>query len=216
MHHRYLGQIEHGQADTRALEGMDQQFLGAGWAVKEQLQLARLIDAQLGGLILIGKGMSTDDDGLLPGRHAARDLVNEDGLTKDGAVQHGTQNAVGTLQQAAVLQAILGNAGRIRRDGGTFDADAMPQDGRARFASHAVLCGITHRQAKVVIVQLDIHKGQDQLQQQPSNKSMCAFNIYKKAYFLLDFLPNKTRHLVAIHFHDGALDVDAWSHATHR
>ena len=78
--------------------------------------------------------------------------------------------------------------GLVRCDGGALDADAVPLDRLGRVDRHLVVGGVAVLHPQVVVVQLDIEEGEDQL--------------------VLDPLPDDPGHLVPVDVDDRVGDFD--------
>ena len=76
----------------------------------------------------------------------------------------------------------------VRGDGGAFDADPNRLDGLGRVDRDLIVGGVPVLDREVVIMQVDVEIGQDQL--------------------FLDQVPDDARHLVAVQFDDGIGDLD--------
>ena len=118
-------------------------------------------NAEIRGAILVAEGMTADDDGLRPAGHEARHVLADDRLAEDHAAQDVADGAVGRLPH--LLQMEFFDAGFVRRDGGAFDAHAHALDRFRRIDRHLVVGLVAVLDAEVVIFQLDVEIGQDQL-----------------------------------------------------
>jgi hypothetical protein len=130
--------------------------------------------------------VAADDDRLGPARHQARHVLADDRLAEDDAAQDVADGAVG--RAVHFLEVELLHPRLVRRDGGAFDADADPLDGFGGLDRDAVARLVALLNAEVVIEELDVEIGMDQL--------------------VLDQMPNDAGHLVAVHFDDGILHFD--------
>lgn len=121
--------------------------------------------------------MAGNGDGLFPVLHHRVDAVDHDGGAEYGAVQHGPDGAVGAFPH--LVQMVLIHALRIGGDGGTLDRYTVFFVGQCCIHGHLIPGGIPVGQAQVIVLGVQLHKGQDQ--------------------FVLDHLPQHTGHLVAVH-----------------
>ena len=124
-------------------------------------QLALAGEAEIGGAVLVAEGMAADDDRLGPARHQARHVLADDRLAEDDAAEDVADRAVRRLPhllQLEFLDALL--VGRDRR---AFDADAVLLDGVGGVDRHLVVGRVAVLDAEVVIVQVDVEIGMDQL-----------------------------------------------------
>ena len=174
--------------DTGTLKVVDRGGLpGAVVAGVDQLRPAGAGDAELGALVHVAVGVAGNGDGLCPVLDHRFDAVDHDRRAEHGAVQHGADGAVGALPH--LVQVVFLHALGVGGDGGALDCHAILLVGKGGIHGHLILGGIPVGQAQIVVLGLQIHKGQDEL--------------------LLDDLPEHTGHLVAIHLHQrrGHLDL---------
>ena len=80
------------------------------------------------------------------------------------------------------------HAGFVRRDGRAFDADAVLLDGIGGIDGHLVVGGVAVFDRKVIIVDVEVEIGEDQL--------------------VLDELPDDAGHLVAVEIGDRVCYLD--------
>src|SRR5690606_12921027 len=109
-----------------------------------------------------------------------------DRLAEDHAAQDVADGAVRRLPH--LLQAEFGDARLVRGDGGALHADAVLLDGVGRVDRDLIVGGVTAFHAEVVVVELEVQIGEDQL--------------------VLDHLPDDPGHFVAVDVHDGIGDLD--------
>ena len=175
----------HGHAGRRELEHLmlDDFSVVAG---EGHHQLAGAGDEEVCSLVLVAEGVTADHDRLGPAGHQTRHVRADDRLTEDHAAQDVADGAVRRLPH--LLQAEFLHPGLVGGDGGAFDADAVLLDGAGCVDRHLVVRGVAVLHAQVVIVELDVQKGEDQL--------------------VLDHLPDDAGHLVAVDVHDGIGDLD--------
>jgi hypothetical protein len=76
----------------------------------------------------------------------------------------------------------------VRRDGGALDADVVLLDGVRGVDRHLVVRGVTVRQAKVEVLDVQVQVRVDVL--------------------VLDLRPDDARHLVTVELHDRLLHLD--------
>ena len=86
-----------------------------------QRALAR--EAEIGGAVLVAKGMAADHDGLGPARHQARHVLADDRLAEDHPAQDVADGAVGRLPHLLEIEFL--HPRFVGGDGGAFDADAV-------------------------------------------------------------------------------------------
>jgi hypothetical protein len=79
--------VVHAQSDTRTLKVIDDKVLFGGsvcWG-KNKLQAARSIHDKICGLVLVTKGMTSQDNGFCPPGHQPRNVLAENGFTENCA-----------------------------------------------------------------------------------------------------------------------------------
>ena len=149
-------------------------------------ELALAGEAEVGGAVLVAIGVAADDDRLGPAGHQARHVFADDRFAEDDAAEDVADRAVG--RAVHLLQIEFFDARLVGRDSRALDRDADLFGHLGRIDRDLVVGLVAIFDAEVVIEQLDIEIGVDQL--------------------LLDELPNDARHLVAVHLDDGILDLD--------
>lgn len=110
-------------------------------ASENDFESARFIDSKVSGLVLISKGVSAYNDGLLPTRNQSRHILDDYGLSEDSAIEDiadGSIRALPHLLQLELLYTCL-----IRSNCGTLDAHFMFLDCQGCINSYLVLSGIT-------------------------------------------------------------------------
>src|SRR5690606_7456641 len=146
--------------------------------------LARAL--QVGGAVLVAEGVTADADRLLPAGYGPRHVGHDDRLAEDDSAEAVTDRAVPGLPH--LLEAELLDARLVRGDGGALDAHAVLPDGVGGVNGDLVVGGIAVLDAEVVVLQVDVEVGKDQL--------------------VLDELPDDPGHLVAVKLDDGPLHLD--------
>ena len=149
-------------------------------------QLAGAGHLEIGGAILVTKGMAADDDGIGPARHEARHGLDDDGFAEHHAAQDVADGAVGRFPHP--LQSEFLHAGFVGRDGGAFHTNAELLDRIGGINRDLVVAIIPAFHAEVVIAKIDVEIGQNQL--------------------LADPLPDDAGHLVAVELDNGVFDLD--------
>ena len=199
--------VVHGQGHARALVVVHlagdllaaRVFRGEG-----NLKGACLGDDKVGGLVLVGVGVSADDDGLFPAWHQSRNLdvarllvwagADDDWLSEDRTAEDVSYGSV--WREPHLLQVELLHAGLIWSDGGTLHADTVLPDGVGRVDSDLVVRGVSGFDPEVVVLEVDVEVRQDEL--------------------LLDVRPDNPRHLVSVQLHDRVFDPDLAQRGTGR
>ena len=120
--------------------------------------------------------MTSDDDGLGPAGDQTRHIRHHNGLTEYHATEDVADSTIRRLPH--LFQAKLDNSGLIRGDGCALHPDAVLGDGIGGFHRYLVVGGVSIADAEVVVVELDVQVGQDQL--------------------VLDHVPDDPCHLIAI------------------
>ena len=183
-----LVRVVHGQPDSGRLVVVDgvRNRLAAVLGREHELQLARLRDHQVRGLVLVAMRMSANDNGFFPTGDQTGDPRDDDGLAEHRAAQNVADGAVG--RQPHLLQAEFGHTSLVRSDGGTFHADTVLFDGIGRVDGDLVVCFVTGLDAQVVVLQVDVQVRVDQL--------------------VLDAGPDDSGHFVAVQFDNWVGDFD--------
>ena len=180
-------QVVHAHEHARRRGGIDIAFnRGAVIAHEFHRQLARARKTEVGGAVLVTKGMAAHDDGLGPARHKARHVAADDRLAKDDAAQNVADRAVRAfphLFQAEFLDPLF-----IRGDGRAFHAHAVLLDRIGGIDGDLIVGAVALFDPQIVIFQIKVEVGQDQL--------------------FLDEVPDDPGHLVAIKFDDGVGYLD--------
>ena len=153
---------------------------------EDHLRLARAGDPILHGLVDVAVGVAGDGNGLFPAGDHRLHLGDEDGGTKDRAVQGRPDGGVGGFPH--LFQVILFHPLEVGGDGGAFHPHVPVLDGLGRLDGDLVVGGVPVGQAQIVIFGVQVHKGEDEL--------------------LLDHGPENPGHLVPINLHDGVLHLD--------
>lgn len=155
--------VVHGETDTRSLEVKDglRGRRGAIGGGEGELKLAGAGEDDVGGLILVTMGVTTDDDGFSPAGDETRDDGDDNGLTEDGTAEDITDSAVGG--EPHLLELELFDAGLVGGDGGAFHTDGVFQDGLGGVSSHFVVSLVTVFDAEIVVLEVDIEVGKDEL-----------------------------------------------------
>ena len=111
------------------------------------------------------------------------DGVDEDRSAEHGAVQNGTDGAVGALPHLGQLGIFL-HALLVGCNGGTLDSHAQTAGCVGGIYGNLIAGLIAVQKAQIVVLGFQFHKGQDQL--------------------VLDHLPQNAGHLIAVHLHQGS------------
>ena len=181
-------EVVHGQrhAVARRLEHF---LLDDGAVLADELDGQRALarEAEIGGAILVAEGMTADDDRLGPAGHQARHVLADDRLAEDDAAKDVADRAVRRLPHFPEVELL--HARFIGGDGGAFHRNAMALGGLGGLDGDLVAGLVTVLDAEVVIVELEVEIGEDQL--------------------VLDLLPDDPGHLVAVHidYRIGHLDL---------
>ena len=175
----------HGDAAARRLEHfpLDHLAVVAGELDGDGALAGEL---EVGGAVLVAVGVAADDDGLRPAGHQARHVLADDGLAEDHAAQDVADGAVGRAPH--LLEAELFDAALVGGDGGALDGHAVLLGGVGGVDGDLVVGGVAMLDAEVVVLEVDVEVGVDQL--------------------VLDQLPDDACHLVAVHLDDRAGDLD--------
>ena len=151
-------------------------FFRAIISFENNFELSWLVNSEVGGLVLITKGMSSNDDGFFPARDESGDVADDDGFSEDGAVENVPDGSIWAFPH--FLQFELLNSGLIGSNGGTFDTDLTLFDGISGIDGDLVICGISIFHAQIKIFDREVEEGENK--------------------FILDSLPDNPCHLIAI------------------
>ena len=138
--------------------------------------------------------MAADHNGFGPAGDKPGHVAADDGLTKDHTAQDIADRPIGGFPH--LFQAKFFDAGLIGGDGGAFDGDAHLFGFFGRVDGDLIIGTIAFFHAQIVIEQVDIEIGQDQL--------------------VLDELPYDAGHFIAVHFNDGVFNLDLGHGASFR
>ena len=149
-------------------------------------KLSGLVNCEVCSLVLISKGMSSNNNGFLPSRYQSGDVIDDDRFSEDSSVENVPDCAIGTFPH--LLQIELFDSGLVRRDSGTFDADLALLDGISGIYGNLVVCGISMLDTEIKVFDVEIEEWEDE--------------------FVFDGFPDDSGHLIAIKFGNGVLDFD--------
>ena len=131
---------------------------------------------EIGGFVLVSKGMTADDDRLGPAWNQTRHVGADDWLPEHHATQNVADRAVWRLPH--LLQLELFNARFIGGDGSALNANAMLLDGLGCVDGDLVVCCVAVLDREVIILNLEVEIRRDQE--------------------VFDHLPDDAGHFVAI------------------
>mmetsp|Transcript_23347 Transcript_23347/g.41465 ORF Transcript_23347/g.41465 Transcript_23347/m.41465 type:complete len:377 (+) Transcript_23347:275-1405(+) len=178
--------VVHAHGDTGGVELIDLVLHGfrSISGGEGHLKLSRAGDTEIGGLVLVTKGVAANDDGLGPAGNETGDVGNDDGLTEDGPVENIAESAIGTLPH--LFQFELLDASLIGSNGGALNADFVFLNGLRSINSDLVIRRISIRESKIIVNDFQIQVRENQL--------------------FLNHIPNNPRHFVAIKVNDRVLN----------
>mmetsp|Transcript_23346 Transcript_23346/g.41461 ORF Transcript_23346/g.41461 Transcript_23346/m.41461 type:complete len:385 (+) Transcript_23346:275-1429(+) len=155
--------VVHAHGDTGGVELIDLVLHGfrSISGGEGHLKLSRAGDTEIGGLVLVTKGVAANDDGLGPAGNEAGDVLANDRLTEDGAIENVAEGAVGALPH--LLQVELNNAGFIRGDGGALDTNIVLLNGLSSIKGDLIVGSIPIRKTKIVVENVQVQVGKDEL-----------------------------------------------------
>ncbi len=186
--------VVHAKHDTSTLELIDFEVgglraIGGGESHRE---LSWDFGAEVGGSVLISKGVSADNDGLVPAWHQLRDVADNNGLSEDRATNDVTDGTVGGLPH--LFEAKFSHTSLVRGDSCALDANFAGLDSLCGVNSDLIVGLITVLNAQVEIVDVQVQMREDQL--------------------VLDQLPDDSGHLITVEFGNGLshLDFVCFSH----
>ena len=130
--------------------------------------------------------MTAHHDWFGPARNQPRDVADDDRLPEDHAAENVADRAVGRAPH--FLQAEFLHPRFIRGDRRALHTYAVLFNRVGGVDGDLVVGGVAVLDAQVVVLQVDVEVGQDQL--------------------LFDERPDDARHLIAVEFDDGVLNLD--------
>lgn len=139
------------------------------------------LDEEVSAVIDITIGVSADDDWLGPVLDQSGDILDEDGLSKNGAIEVVSDGSVGTLPH--LLEFELLDSRLIGGDGGALDADLAVFDGLGSIEGDLVVSLVPVLHAQVEVLDVEVEVGVDQV--------------------ILDELPEDPGHLVSVQLGHG-------------
>ena len=151
-------------------------------ALEPDRELAGRRKLEVCGAILIAISMPTNHDWLRPAGNQSRHIAADDRLAKDDAAYDVSDGAVGRTPHLFEIEFL--DAGLVRCNGRALDADAVFLDCLGGIDRDLVLGSVALFDAEVVIVEVDIQIGVDQL--------------------VFDELPHDPGHLIAVEFNNRA------------
>ena len=174
--HATIGEIEYLMRDRRAAIGR----------LKRHRQLAGTRDDKIRGPVLVTKGMAANDDRPCPAGDQPGYVLADDRLPENRAAEDVADRAIWRFVHA--LEAKFLNPFFVWGDCRAFHADAIFLDRIGAVDGDLVISLVTLFDAQIVIFQINIQIGVDQL----------VFN----------FLPDDARHFIAINLDNGGFDLD--------
>jgi len=184
---RLVGVVHaHGDSSRREIENGEVHLLSAIFGSEGHLELAGSGNDDVGRSVLVSESVTSDDDRLGPSWDEARNVLAENRLAEHGASEDIADSSVRALPH--LLQVELFDAKLIRSDGGALDSNLVLLDGCGAIQSNLVVGLISVLHTKVIILNLEVQVGKNQL--------------------ILDPLPNNPGHLITIHFHHRVIHLD--------
>ena len=130
--------------------------------------------------------MTADDDRLCPARNETRHVAANDRLAENHATENIADCSIRGFPHLLELEFL--NTCFIRRDRGAFDANAVFVDRVGGINRDLVICCVTILDREIIIFQVDIEIGMDQL--------------------VTNVMPDNPGHFIAIEFDNGVCDFD--------
>ena len=184
---RLIG-VVHRQRDARPLRLVDFLLDGRAAVGRHEGELERALAriAEFAGAVLVAEGMAGDDHRLVPVRNQARHVAADDRFAEDGAVENVADGAVGAAQHFGRTEFL--DSAFVVGDRRALDRNAMLPGGIGRIDRDLVAGRVAVLDAEVVVLEVDVQVGVDQL--------------------FLDPGPDDAGHFVAVHFDDRVPDFD--------
>ena len=105
--------------------------------------------------------MSTDDDWFCPTWNTSGNVLDDDWLTENDTSNNITESSVGRLPH--LLQIEFLDSSFVRSDSSTFDTNFAGFDGRCSVDGYLVISGITVFDTQVVVLDVEVQMGEDEL-----------------------------------------------------
>ena len=105
--------------------------------------------------------MSTDNDWFGPTWNTTWNVLDDDGLTENDTSDNVTDGSVGGLPH--LLQIEFLDSSFVRSDGGTFNTNFASFDGLCGVDGYLVISGITVFDTQVVVLDVEVQVGEDEL-----------------------------------------------------
>lgn len=116
---------------------------------------------KVGGTVLITKSVSSNNDWLSPTRNTSWDVFDNDWLAEDDTTNNVANSAVRGLPH--LLEVKLLNSSFVGGNRCTLNADLASFDGFCGVNGNLVICGITVFDTKIVVLDVEIKVGEDEL-----------------------------------------------------
>lgn len=181
--------VVHAHHDASALEVENFHFNGLlcrVFGLESHHKLSRLSGDVVSCPVLVTESMASNDDRLSPAGHQSRDVLNDNRLSEDSAIEFVSDCTVGGLPHE--LQLEFFDSGFVWGNRSALDSHFVFFDGLSGLKSHFVVSFVPVLHTEIEVLNVDIEVGSDQL--------------------VLDVLPDDARHLVAVHLHDGFVYLD--------
>lgn len=177
--------IEHHYTDTCSWEVVD-------WNSEALVPLEVSLEASLAwheeisAVVLITKGVSSDDNGFFPSTNQPGHILDDDWFTEDGTVKVVTDGSIGTLPHLLEIEFL--DSCLIWSDGRTLDTNLAFLNGLGRLQCDLVISFISVFDSEIKVADVQVEERMDEL----------IFNL----------LPNDSGHLITIEFGDWICDLD--------
>mmetsp|Transcript_58958 Transcript_58958/g.81813 ORF Transcript_58958/g.81813 Transcript_58958/m.81813 type:complete len:351 (-) Transcript_58958:3-1055(-) len=171
---------------ARVVEDLEGLLVRAVLRGEDHLEFTGSVNDEIGGLVLITESVSANNDGLLPAGDVSRDLVDDDGLSEDGAAEVISDGTVGGLPHLLKVEFL--DSGLIGGDGGALNTNLAFSNGLSCIHGDLIVGLVSVFHAQIEILDVQVQEGEDKL--------------------VLDHLPDDSGHLITIELSNGILNLD--------
>jgi len=140
-------------------------------------------------LILITKGMSSNNDWLGPSWYQFRNVINENWLSKHSSIQLVSNGAIWTLPHLFELELL--DSCLIWCDCGALNTNFVFFNGVGTIEGNLIICLISLLDTEVKVLDVDVEIWEDEQ--------------------ILDLMPNDACHFITVHFDNWLINLDLLS-----
>ena len=160
-----FGGVVHGKRNTTVLGVLKHlvRLLLAARVVRlvRDSELTGVRHSEVHTAVLVTKRVAANADRLCPARNRTRNALEHDRLAEHGTAENVADSTIG--REPHVLKLILLNTGLIRGDSSALHTDLVLLDRLCGISGDLVVRGITVLDTKVVVFQINVEVGKDEL-----------------------------------------------------